>query len=247
MKSIARISPLALALLAAAAPLPAAAQEEDAPEKPAVTAFEPPQAPQPDRYRRLWEQSPFTVRAVAAPVELPPNFIEDLKLIGIFDTAGKPSAILQRLSTEEYITVRQGEDSGQISLVGVIGEGDLLRRRVELRAGNETASLGFDSTSMIPQPGPGAVRGGAPPQPGGDAAAGGRGSRAREQAASNGRGAPSSREEAIRRAREARDARGQGGGGPPGRPGAQSGPSGSRPQEGSQPNVVPRRRVVLPQ
>lgn len=179
--------------------------------------FEPPQAPQVQRYQRLWEQSPFTARPVEVVPEAGPLFVEDLRLVGMYGQGGQTVAILQRLSTEEYINVREGDDAGPVRLVGTVGDGPLMSRRVELQAGGETASLGFDLATVIPQPGAGAARA-QPAQEEGDDRRRGR----RDQAAQQSGG----EQQAQQRGRGGRDA--------------------AQRQQEAAPRPVPRRRVVLP-
>ncbi len=181
------------------------------------TVFEPPQAPQVQRYQRLWDQSPFTARPIEVVPEEAPLFVEDLRLVGLVEQGGRALAILQRLSTEEYMRVREGDDEGPVRLVGTVGDGPLMSRSVELQAGGETASLGFDLAATIPQPGAGAARA----QP------------AEEEGQERRRG----RRDQAEAGGERQEQRGRGG-----REAAQR----QQQQQEEAPRPVPRRRVVLP-
>lgn len=205
------------------------------PERTPVAAFTPPKQPDPARYQKLSDPSPFTVRLSATETTEEEPF-PDLVLIGYMVLGGKMNAWVQLADAEDPVQLVEGErdpDSG-ILLVSIKGAEDMFTAEAEIEAQGKKGSLKFTDAGMSITPGAGAAKpvaktgqpGGQPgqaPQPGqnqaqaaGQAPHGNQPGHSGQQGNRPGQISPT----------------------PPGGPGA----SGSK----SPPTTTPRRRIILP-
>ncbi len=108
-----------------------------------------PQAFPLERYRALWEKSPFMLASIeAVPTSM--GLAQKYALTGIASIAGEPMVFLKDRMSQTTVTVGVATNMQGLSLVNIESRQDPKESTATVRAGGEVGVLKFDEVSMQP-------------------------------------------------------------------------------------------------
>ncbi|MGB8354682.1 MAG: hypothetical protein WCD79_12385 [Chthoniobacteraceae bacterium] len=96
-----------------------------------------------DRYKSLWEHSPFTIASVQQEV-VPAGFASKMALVGIAKIGSEDLVILLNKDSQERLNVGPQANEQGIKLISVEPNSDPLKVCVTIQKGSEVAKVKFD-------------------------------------------------------------------------------------------------------